>query len=284
MSESVVRRATQEETHHYARRRMQSDADAALYRFLADRAGGAVVALDEQTPIAIALATPNDNEIVIHDLYVEPSFRNQGIGRALLDAVCEGSDGTTRSAVLPADAIDACAFALARGLLPQTPLFRASGAIPRGDDLLRLAASEYRFVVRDVDAVAHGPGLDALDRETRGCEHRADHAYFVESSVGMAFFLHDEFVGYAYVWPSGHIGPVAASSAAYMSAFLAFAMATSVRTYGASWCSLLLPASNARAARTALRAGLRLESQSLFTTDTPGHDLTRYLPHHALIF
>lgn len=284
MSEPFVRRATQEETHDYARRRMQSDADAALYRFLADRAGGAVVALDEQTPIAIALATPNDNEIAIHDLFVEPSFRNQGIGRALLEAACEASDGGARSALLPANDVDACAFALARGLLPQTPLFRASGAIPREDDLLRLAASDYRFVVRDVDAVAHGPALDALDRETRGCEHRADHEYFAESSAGMAFLLHDEFVGYAYVWPSGHIGPIAASSAAYVGAFLAFAMAASVRTYGASWCSLLLPASNVRAVKTALRAGLRLENQSLFATDTPSPDLTRYLPHHALIF
>jgi len=135
-----------------------------------------------------------------------------------------------------------------------------------------------------VDVAAHGYALDALDRETRGSERRADHAYFAANAAGMAFFLHDEFVGYAYVWPSGHIGPVAASSASYVGAFLAFAMTASVRTYGASWCSVLLPATNVRAARTALRAGLRLESQSTFATDTPTQNLDRYLACGALIF
>jgi GNAT superfamily N-acetyltransferase len=283
MSEAFVRRATEDETAAYARRRAGSDADAALYLFLAERAGGAFVALDEQTPIGIALATRGSDELTVHDLYVEPSFRSQGIGRALLDALAQG-DELSRSGVLSVDSSDAIAFALKHGVTPQMPLMRAAGAIPRVDDLLRLAANDYRFVVRDVDVEANGYALDALDRETRGCERRSDHAYFAGESAGMAFYLHDEFVGYAYVWPSGHIGPIAASSAAYVGAFLAFAMTASVRTYGASWCSVLLPAANFRAARTALRAGLRIESQSIFATDRATHDFTRYLGHGALLF
>ncbi len=283
MSDPFVRRATDDETAAYARRRTGGDTDAALYRFLAERAGGAFVALDEQTPIGIVLATRGTDELTLHDLYVETSFRGQGIGRALLEAVGDGDD-LSRSAVLPVDAPDAFAFALQHGVTPQMPLVRAAGAIPRGDDLLRLAASDYRFVVRDVDVNAHGYALDALDRETRGCERRADHTYFTGASAGMAFFLNDEFVGYAYAWPSGHIGPVAASSASYIGAFLAFAMTASVRTYGASWCSVLLPAANLRAARTALRAGLRVESQATFATDAATGDLTRYLGYHTLLF
>lgn len=283
MSDTYVRRATDDETAAYARRRAENDADAALYRFLAERAGGAFVALDEQTPIGIALATRGSDELTVHDLYVEPSFRGQGIGRALLDALGHGEE-LSRSAVLPVDAPDAFAFALQHGVTPQVPLVRVSGAIPREDDLLRLAANDYRFVVRDVDVESHGYALDGLDREARGCERRADHAYFTASSSGMAFFLHDEFVGYAYVWPSGHIGPVAASSAAYVGAFLAFAMAASARTYGASWCSALLPSVNLRAARTALRAGLRLEPAACFATDALTQDFTRYLGCGSLLF
>lgn len=284
MNVPFVRRATENETAAYARTRANCDADAALYRLLAERAGGAFVALDEQTPIGIALATRGSDELNVHDLFVEPSFRGQGIGGALFDAAAEGSEELARSAVLPANDAGAAAFVLKRAMVPQTTLLRASGAIPREDDLLRLAANDYRFVVRDVDLAAHRYVLDAIDRETRGCERHADHAYFASAASGMAFFLHDEFVGYAYVWPDGHLGPIAASSAAYTGAFLAFAMAASVRAYGASWCSVLLPASNARAARTVLRAGLRIDAQSLFATDAQTQDLTRYLAHRTLVF
>jgi hypothetical protein len=162
-------------------------------------------------------------------------------------------------------------------------LHHVAGAIPREDDLVRLAAGTYRFGVRPLDVAAHGFALDALDREVRGAERRADHAYFAQRASGTAFFLDGEFVGYAYVWPSGRIGPLASSSAAYVAQMFGFALASSVRTYGASWCTALIPATNVRTLRAALHNGLRVERSVTFLSDVTAGDFARYVAFHDLL-
>jgi hypothetical protein len=64
----------------------------------------------------------------------------------------------------------------------------------------------------------------------------------------------------------------------------AYALLSLTRTYGASWCSALVPGANLRIARAALRAGLRIEEVSLLTGDAFQGDLSTYVGYHALLF
>lgn len=263
-------------------RRRDLDAQAgALYAFLADRSGGAWVALDEGTPVGIALASASADECTIHDLFVEPTFRGQGIGRALLGAA-QGEEEIARTGVLATSDPATMAFALARGVIPQSVLLHYAGAIPREDDLLRLVVNDYRFGTRDLDTQADGNALDAIDREVRGCARALDHEYFAARAHGTSFFLNDEFVGYAYVWANGRVGPIASASPAYTGAFFGFALAASAAHHGASWCTALLPAANARANRAALGAGLRVIGSATFAGDSAAHDFARYIAFHEL--
>lgn len=274
MADAVVRRVDAAEAARYARVRLRDDADEARYREFAER-GVAAAAFDEGAIVGAACASIGD-ELFVHDLYVEPSFRNGGLGTQLLETIARDREDVPRAALLRADDANAAAFLAKRGLPLRDVLLHVSGAIPNEDDLLALAASEYRFGVLPIDAQAHGGALNALDRDVRAAERAADHAAFAQTATGIIFTRESELAGYAYVWPSGRIGPLAAASASYCGAFFAYALAASARTYGGSWCSALLPSVNARAVRTALRAGLRADATYAFASEIAAHDFTRY--------
>ncbi|MBV9271662.1 MAG: GNAT family N-acetyltransferase [Candidatus Eremiobacteraeota bacterium] len=276
---------TAEDVAYYAHRRYDDEESLRLYRtFASNSPNGAFVARDVETPIGIGFASALDDEWFLSELFVEPSFQKQAIASQLLDAVAEGAGDVTRSGLLdPAEAA-ALAFFLKRGVALQTPVLSFSGAIPKEEEVARMAAGQYRFTTAPIDHVAHGYLLAALDRESRGTARTADHAYFAENAAGVTFEINGEFVGYVYVWPSGRIGPMVTASQAYAVQMLAFALMLIYRTYGATWCRLLIPGTNLRVLRAALRAGLAIEKTLIFASDASMLDLSRYVGFHQLLF
>ena len=245
---------------------------------------GAFVARDNGTPIGLAYCTALQDEWFLSECFVEPSYRRMGIGTRLLQAAMREAGDVARSALVPAEERGGFAFALRNGIALQTPVLRIAGAIPREEHLAQMAAGDYRFRVETIDPVAHRFALDALDREIRGSARPADHVQWARDATGACFILQDEVVGYAHVWPDGRIGPAASASNAYLVQFLGFALVTLRRTYGASWCTAMVPGNNLRVMRTAVRIGLAIDGTYLFATDTPMNDLTRYVGFHALSF
>jgi len=239
---------------------------------------------DEGTPIGIALARDLEMERFVADLYVEPSFRGDGIGGRLLAAAI--ADADDRALVATCDPNDLAAVALfaERGLTIRGTVLRATGEIPKDDDLLGLAAGDYRFGTERLDPETHAFALAQLDRETRGTARESEHRYLSTVATGMVFSIEGEAVGYAYLWPSGQIGPVAVASGAYLAQIFAYAMAALRREHGATWCTAAIPATNLRALRTALRAGLRIESDLVVLGDGPVGEPARYVGLGRLLF
>lgn len=285
MSEdTLVVTATADDVEYYARRRCRDEHAQRLYLHLAHTApNGAFVAKDAGTPIGIAIAHQLEDELFVSELFVEPSFRQQGIGAELLLAAAGEAEDVSRSVVFQAQEHAAAAFFLRRGVAAQTPVFRISGSIPHPNELARMAAGD-RFGTDELQPVHHRPALSQLDREVRGSARPADHLYFAEHGRGFVFRRGEELAGYAYVWPNGCIGPLAAASQTYLVQFLAFALATLRETYGASWCTMLVPGTNLRTARAAMRAGLRIESTELFASESGLPDLSRYIAFNEVLF
>jgi GNAT superfamily N-acetyltransferase len=282
VSEIAVTAASADDVRAILHRR---NVDAAGLRLaLASVDDGTVwVARDEGEAIGIAVAHAQDDAFHIGDLFVEPSYREQGIGTQLLDAALERAGDSVRTLVLDPSDSAALVLSLRRRIAPLGAVVRFAGAIPREEELARMAAGDYRFQVDAIDPVAHAYGLDGLDRETIGTTRARDHQQFALAATGQAFFLNGEFVAYAYVWPDGRIGPLATASTAYLVQIFAYALVTIGRRYNASWCTALVPGMNLRIARTVLRAGLRIEDTLLMCSDTP-LDLTRYVGYHPLMF
>ncbi len=70
------------------------------------------------------------------------------------------------------------------------------------------------------------------------------------------------------------------ASQSYSVQFFAFALATLRQTFGASWCTMLVPGTNIRIMRAAMRAGLTIEAVRLFASDGGMLDLSRYVGFH----
>ncbi len=282
---ALIVSATADDIAHFARSRTRDEHSLKLFVDLADCApNGTFVAKDVGAPAGIAIAHALEDEWYLSELFVEPSFRSQGLGLQLLAAAAADAGDVTRSGLLhPAEA-GGLAFFLQRGVPVQTPVLEMSGSIPHENELARMAAGEYRFITEPLEPVHYRSALSALDREVRGSARPLDHAYFCEHGRGFIFRRDEELAGYAYVWPSGRIGPLAASSQTYQVQFFAFALATLRQTFGADWCTAMVPGTNLRVARAALRAGLKVEAVRLFASDSGMLDLSRYVGFHALLF
>ena len=283
--ETLVVPASSEDIDYFARRRCGDEHAQKLYVDLAQAApGGAFVAKDVGTPIGIAIPHALEDEWFLSELYVEPSFRKRGIGAELLRTAAQDAGDVSRSGLLASDEPAAHAFFLQRGVALQTPVLEVAGAIPHENELARMAAGEYRFITEPLEPRAHRAALSQVDREVRGSARPLDHLYFAEHGRGFIFRRDEELAGYAYVWPSGRIGPLAAASQTYLVQFLAFALATLRQTFGASWCTALVPGTNIRIMRAAMRAGLTIERARLFASDNSLLDLSRYVGFHDLLF
>jgi GNAT superfamily N-acetyltransferase len=281
----IVAPASEDDVAEIARRRWSDSETRRLYFYLASVApNGAWVARDEGTPIGIAFAHQLETEWYLSDLFVEPSFRGRGLGGRLLAEAARDAGDVTRSGFLDPAELGGVAFFARRRVAARSPVLRFAGRIPKEEQLAALAVGEHRFETEPLDPIRHRFALDALDVETRGSARHADHLYFASNAHGSAFSIGGEFVGYAYVWPDGRLGPLASYSPSYVVAFFAFGMMALARTHGASWCSALVPAVNVRVARAARDAGLKIEGVKLFASDSGEMDMSRYVGYHGLLF
>jgi GNAT superfamily N-acetyltransferase len=283
--QQLVVAATQDDWLPFAARRSNDETDLKLWHYLAQSSpNGVWVAKDEQTPIAVAIAHEMEDEWYLSEIYVEPGFRATGIGHDLLVAVAKDSGPVTRSGLLDPNETGGLAFFVRRGVSIQTPVLSITGTVPREEELVRMAAGDYRFTTAMLDPVEHRMAINALDREIRGCARPLDHQFFAANGHGVAFYLNNEFVGYAYVWANGRIGPMCAFSPAYLVQFFAFALVALTKVHGATWCTMLVPGTNIRVVRAAMRAGLTIDGVHLFASDGALLDLSRYVGFHRLLF
>jgi len=259
--------------------------DTALRLALASAERGTVwIARDAAEGVGIAVAHDSEAERYVGDLYVEPSYRGSGVGSELLGAAFSDAGDRTRAMLVDPGDAGGVALAFRQRMMLREPIVRFAGAIPREEELAKMAAGDYRFEVDTIDPVSHSFGLRGLDAQTRGTTRDADHEQFAAGATGHAFFLRGEFIAYGYVWPDGRIGPLACASQAYLVQIFAYALLSLTRTYGASWSTALVPGSNLRIARAVLRAGLRIEAVSLLTGNAFQGDLSTYVGYHSLLF
>lgn len=285
MNEPQIVAAKPADVRALAARRWPDEASRQFYVNLAHTAAaGCWIARDVDEPVGIAFAHALETEWFVSELYVEPSFRGAGLGWKLMRQATADSGDVSLAGVIEADDVASLAFFLRRGMGLHVPILRITGEIPKEEELMPLAAGDYRFQTIPLDPRRQQFEIDALDREVRGSARPNDHVTFSQLATGTAFVLNDEIVGYVYVWPDGRIGPMVAASGAYLMQFFGYALISLQRAYGASWCMALVPGSNIRVMRAAVRIGLTLDQVRIFATDQPQIDLSRFIGFHALAF
>ncbi len=283
VAELSVAVALPDDLRAIARRREYDDAGFRIASEFADR-GTVWAARDDGEVVGIAVMHASEEERYVGELFVEPSYRSQGVGGKLLDAAFADADDVGRAMLLDPNEPAGFALAMRRGIAPTDSIVRFAGAIPREEELAKMAAGSYRFQVEPLDPLAHAFGIDALDRLTRGTQRGGDQRFFAQFATGHVFFLDGDLVAYAYVWPDGRIGPLACAAQAYLVQIFAYALVTLQRRYQASWCTMLVPGANVRIARAALRAGLNIQQTLSLARDSRGGDASTYVGYHVLLY
>jgi GNAT superfamily N-acetyltransferase len=282
VAEIRIERASVDDVRAIQARRRVDDLTMRLSLVSAD-GGTAWVARDDGEIVGLAACDSMEEERYLGDVYVAPSFRGHGVGTHLVEAAFEDSGEATRAVVVELADPSGVALVTQFGLPHLDVVLSLSGAIPKEEALAAMAAGDYRFEVSALDPVGHSFALNALDRETRGAVRPEAHRVWSAAATGQAFFNQREFVAYAYVWPDGRIGPCAVASGAYARQIFAYCLLSLQRAYGASWCALMVPASNLRVTRTALRARLRIDETFAIARDARS-ELDRYVGFHKLAF
>lgn len=259
------------------------DAAAIGLSLSAAERGTVWIARDDVTVVGILVARDTSDERYIGDWYVQPSYRGNGAGNTLLRSAIDGCADLSLGALVGAADRSAQALLVRSGIALREPVLRIAGEMPKEEVLAKMAAGDYRFNVEPIDASVHGYALDELDRHARGITRPEDHAAFTLAASGNAFFLSGECVGYAYVWPDGRIGPLACASEAYLVQIFAYALVALQRAFGASWCSALIPGSNRRITRAALRAGLRITDTLLLSYSTELAHVRNYVGYREML-
>lgn len=276
MADIEIVRADDDALRDVLVRRQLPEADIRWSLQLA-RNHGAIVARDAYEPIGYALVLDGEEERCVAELFVEPSYRLQGVGRRLLTQAFADAGDASRAMIFDAGDRAATALALQHRLTPADPLAIVAGAVPAEEAVLQLAAGGERFDVEPIEVRAHAGILAELDRETRGAGRA-----FLGAESGVLFFLKGECVGYAFVAADGGIGPVASAATTYLPAMFAYALVALRRSFGATWCRAVVPARGSRLLRAALWAGLRIERLLLLAREATPPELDRYVAAHRL--
>ena len=199
-----------------------------------------VVAVERGRLVAFAAALVRGDTWFLASLFVLPEYQSAGVGTRLLDAVW--GDGHRRRLTLT-DAIQPVSNGLyaRRGLIPATPMLHLGGVVSGvgGEGLESVDAGQ--------DALA------ALDRAAYGFDRRTDHAHWSRFARPTVWLRAGEPVAYAYAWPHGRIGPLAARDGESAAAALGAELG---RLRGRE-AEVVAPGSSAELVATALAAGLR---------------------------
>ncbi len=204
-------------------------------------------------------------------LFVSPSCQGKGVGRHLLDKALEyGSEAAIANRALITFAYNPTSISLYMrfGMYPREPLYAMRGA-----------SAVLRAGPRHTGAMAHervGAGQDTLaalslvDERVLGFPRELHHQYLLAAPQASCYVFRNTGAvrGYAYIWTTGRIGPLAATSpsefVAVMNAALTLAAAASPEDV-----SIIVPGSNEQGVALALSSGMRISYPLLLMSAKP---------------
>ncbi|MGA8384819.1 MAG: GNAT family N-acetyltransferase, partial [Candidatus Cybelea sp.] len=143
MSDLAIGLGAAEEVRSIYRRRNSDDTALRIALAAAER-GTVWIARDAGEGVGIAVAHDSEAERYVGDLFVEPSYRGTGVGGGLLAAAfLDAGDRARAMMVDPSDA-GSLALALRQRMMLREPIVQLAGAIPREEELAKMAAGDYR--------------------------------------------------------------------------------------------------------------------------------------------
>jgi GNAT superfamily N-acetyltransferase len=247
---------------------------------LQEEPDGFFVAEDEGKVIGATISWVRGRLWFLSHLFIIPSYQGRGVGKTLLGralAYCTSPNAGLRSVITMAFNPASIALYMKNGMYPIEDISLLSldpdktGHIP--ESLPGTSCEGMGKSSRQRDE------LSLIDEQVMGMSRPLHHKFFQENQLASGYLLRykGRAVAYAYIWPDGRIGPVAAlPDAPYkniLKAFIALARKASPSL------SMMVPGSNKIALEVAFSLGFTINRPYLLLSSKPFGVWDRYLFH-----
>jgi len=248
---------------------------------LQDQPEGFWVAEDRGMVVGFAISRVYGPFWFLAYLFISPGCQSRGVGRALLERALRNEGGSTitnRGLITLAYNPVSISLYMKYGMYPRDSLYwmtgpseevRARRPAPATGDLVKLGADQAGL-----------SRLARIDEDVIGFARDRLHAYLLHAPGSSCYLFpgHGIADGYAYVWPNGRVGPLAATNTSQFEGIMATALSLSAAS-GAEQTFCVVPGANSQAVSLALECGLRLSFPCLLMSSQPFGHWERYLFH-----
>jgi ribosomal protein S18 acetylase RimI-like enzyme len=253
-----------------------------LQRFsLEDDPDGLWVAEVDGNLAGFGFSWEHDGLWFLAQLFVKPSLQAGGIGAQLIGktlAHAESRGAKARALITFAFNRASQGLYMRHGLYPISPLYMMSIGQSALTEKTLASRLRYEPLQQSADVLDR---MIAVDQVALGASRSKHHGYMLRDGglKGFSLWSGADCVGYAYLGPDGHIGPVAVTDADLIEDALAAALLAASGTQ-ADQVSAFLPGSSPNALALALRVGMRITLPMLLMGDRLPRPWDRYLPRN----
>ncbi len=213
------------------------------------------------------------------ELFVAPDQQGRGVGNELLKrtiAQAEKAQASEKALITFAFNTVSQGLYIRHGLFPRMPLYLVS--VSR--EAWSPRAPSASFAASAIDT-SHLQEMAAIDAHALGISREKHHRYLIADSGlnGFLFYEDGGCVGYAYISPEGHVGPLAVTRPDALEAVFAAAL-NKASELGAAQFSALIPGICDAALGAAVAQGMRIALPMMLMSSRPFGDWTCYLPRN----
>lgn len=279
-AEELVVRSINELTQRHGFGKMASlrPADFQLFS-LRDDPDGLWVAEDDGEILGFTFSWVCGDLWFLAELFVAPGQQGRGIGNELLArtlAHAEKNKAAHKALITFAFNTVSQGLYIRHGLFPRLPLnfFKVTREtlLPRLQDS---QLSSEALTTEDLQS------LDRIDTQALGLSRAKHHRYLLADNAMIGFILRsgDERIGYVYISPDGHIGPLAVARPDAMGAVFRTALKLAAER-GSSQVTALIPGTNDAVLGAAIDHGMRITFPMLLMSSGDFGNWNCYLPRN----
>lgn len=215
------------------------------------------------------------------ELFVSPDHQGRGIGNELLKRTSDHAQkaGTTNKALITfAFNTVSQGLYIRHGMFPRLPIYNFNVAHEVLMD--HLPGAELRYAPLE-DNPSHLRSIAQIDERALGVSRQKHHRHLIKDSGlrGIIFRADNDCIGYAYIAPGGHIGPLGVAEPKVLGAAFKTALHLAAKS-GSAHVSAFLPGTSDVALSIAVEHGMRITFPMVLVSTHDFGNWTQYLPRN----